>query len=93
MIIVLKGINASQAVVDGVSPADDADQTEEDAFEHLKHTVLTIFIQVVSQDIVKKIVELEVPDLMCTWLRTEYYRDLAFLRVSQIMNLASLPTQ
>jgi len=64
-----------------------------DAFEHLKHTALTIFIQVVSQDILEKIAELEDPHLMWTWLCTEYYKDSAFALVSQIMNLVSLPTQ
>jgi len=91
--IVLNGIKTYEVVVDGVSPADDADQTETDAYEHLKHTVSTIFIQVVSQDILEKIVELEDPHLMWTWLRTEYYRDSAFALVFQIMNLISLPTQ
>jgi len=93
MNIVLKGIKAYEVVVDGVSPADHADQTEIDAFEHVKHTASTIFIEVVSQDILEKIVELENPRLMWTWLRTEYYRDSAFALVSQIMNLISLPTQ
>ena len=92
MTIVLKGIKAYEIVVDGVSPADDADQTEIDAFEHRKHTASTIFIQVVSCDILEKIVELEDPNLMWTWLRTEYYRYSAFALVSQIMNLVSLPT-
>jgi len=93
MNIVLKGIKVYEVVVDGVSPADDAHQTEIDAYEHLKHTASTIFIQVVSQDILEKIVKLEDPHLMWTWLCTEYYRDLAFALVSQIMNLVSLPTQ
>ena len=93
MNIVLKGIKAYEVVVDGVSPADGAEQTKVDAYEHLKHTASTIFIQVVSEDILEKIVELEDPHLMWTWLRTEYYRDSAFALVSQIMNLVSLPTQ
>jgi len=100
MNIVLKGIKAYEVVVDGVSPADNgvspadnADQTEVDAFEHPKHTASTIFIQMVSQDILEKIVKLEDPHLMWTWLRTKYYRDSAFALVSQIMNLISLPTQ
>jgi len=93
MNIVLKGIKAYKVVVDGVSPADGAEQTEVDAYEHLKHTASTIFIEVVSQDILDKIVELEDPHLMWPWLRTEYYRDSAFALVSQIMNLVSLPTQ
>jgi len=53
MNIVLKGIKTYEVVVDGVSPADDADPTEIDASEHLKHTSSTIFIQVVSQDILE----------------------------------------
>jgi len=93
MNIVLKGIKAYEVVVDGVSPADGAEQTEIDAYEHLKHTESTIFIQVVSQDILEKIDKLEDPHLMWTWLCTEYYRDSAFALVSQIMNLVSLPTQ
>jgi len=93
MTIVLKGIKAYEVVVDCVSAADDADQTEIDALEHLKHTTSTIFIQVVSQDILEKIVKLEDPNLIWTWLRTEYYRDSAFAVVSQILNLVSLPTQ
>jgi len=93
MNIVLKGIKPYKVVVDGVSPADDADQTEVDAYDHLKHTMSTIFIQVVSQDILEKIDKLDDPHLMWTWLRAEYYRDSAFALVSQIMNQVSLPTQ
>jgi len=93
MNIVLKGIKAYEVAVDGVSPADDADRTEIDAHEHLKHTASTIFIQVVCQDIVEKIVEVEEPHLLWTWLGTQYYRDSAFAHLSQIMNLVSLPTQ
>jgi len=93
MNIVLKGIEAYEVVVDGVTPADDADHTEKDAFENLKHTASTIFLLAVSDDILEKIVRLECPHLMWTCLRTEYYRDSAFALVSQIMNLVSLPTQ
>jgi hypothetical protein len=93
MTIILKGINAYAVVVDGVVPAEGADATEVDSYNHLCHTTSTIFIQVVSQDILEKIVELEKPNLIWTWLRTEYYRDSAYAVVSQIMNLVSLPTQ
>ena len=93
MKIVLKSINAYEVVVDGVSPASDAEQTEMDALEHLKHTASTIFVLVVSQDILETIVELENTYLMRTWCRTEYYRDSAFALVSEIMNPVSLPTQ
>ena len=92
MNIVLKRIKPYEVVVDGVSPADDADQTENDAFEDLKHSASTIFIQVVTQDILETIVELENPHLMWTWLFTEYYRASAFAHVSQIINLVSVPS-
>jgi len=93
MTIILNGIKASEVVVQGVSPADDANQTENDAYDHHCHTVLTIFIQGVSQNILEKIVELEHPHLTWTWICTEYYRDSAFTLVSQILNLVSLATQ
>jgi len=64
MMIILKGIKAYEIVVDGVSPGKDTDATEVDAYNHLCHTPSTIFIQVVSHDILEKIVELEKPHLM-----------------------------
>ena len=90
---VLNGIKAYEVVVDGVSPADDADQTEMDTFAHLDHTASNIFIHVVLQHILEKIVGSEDSHLMWTWLRTKYNRDSAFALVSQITNLVSLPTQ
>jgi len=93
MNIVLRGIKAHDIVVDGVTPAEDADSTETDAFEYHEHTASTVFILAVSQDILEKIVKLEEPHLMWTWLHTEYYRNSAYALVSQIMNLVSLPTQ
>jgi len=66
MTIILKGIKAYEIVVDGMSPAEDADTTEVNAYDHLCHTASTVFIQVVSQVIMEKIVELEKPHLMWT---------------------------
>jgi len=89
---ILKEIKAYETVVDGVTPAEDADATEVEAFDYLCHTASTIFIHVVLQDNLEKIVELEKPHLMWTWLRTKYYRDSAYALVSQIMRLVSLST-
>jgi len=91
MTIILNGIQAYEGVIDGVVPTEGADATEVDAYNHLCHTASTIFIQVVSQDILEKIVELEKPNLMWTWLRTEYYRDSAYALVCPIMNPVWLP--
>lgn len=93
MNIILKGIKTYEVVVDGVVPAEGADATEVNAYGHLWHTTSTIFIKVVSHDILEKIVEWEKPNLMWTRLRTEYYRDLAYALVSQIMKLVSLSTE
>jgi hypothetical protein len=93
MTIILKGIKAYEVVVDGVVSAKGANATEVDAYDHLCHTASTIFIQVVSQDILEKIVELEKSNLMWIWHRTKYYRDSAYALVSQILNLVSLLTQ
>jgi hypothetical protein len=93
MTIILKGIKAYEIVVDSVVPAEGANAIEVNAYDHLCHTVSTIFIQVVSQDILEKIVEVEKRNLMWTWLRTEYYRDSAYALVSPIMNLVFVPTQ
>jgi hypothetical protein len=51
-------------VITEVSPADDADTIEVNAYNHLCHTASTIFIQVVRQDIQDKIVKLEKLHLM-----------------------------
>jgi hypothetical protein len=93
MTIILKGIKAYEVVVDGVVPAERADAIEVNAYDHVCHTASTIFIQVVSQDILDKIVEFEKPYLIWTWLHTEYYRHSAYVLASQKMNLVSLSTQ
>jgi hypothetical protein len=44
MTIILQGTKASEVVVDGVVPAEGADATEVDAYDHLCYTASTIFI-------------------------------------------------
>jgi hypothetical protein len=74
-------------------PAEGADATEVDTYCYLCHTASTIFIQVVSEDILEKIVKLEKPILMWSWFHTEYDRDSTYALVSQILNLVSYSTQ
>jgi hypothetical protein len=75
-----------------VVPAEGAHATEVNAYDHLCHTASTIFLQVILQGFLERNVELEKPDLMWTWLRTENYKDWPYALVSQIMNRVSLPT-
>lgn len=93
MSIILNDIKGYDIVVDGVSPAEDADLAENHAYDHLCHTTSPIVIQMVSLNILEKIVELDNHYRMRTWLRTKYYRDSALAFVTQIMNLVSFPTQ
>jgi hypothetical protein len=78
MVIIIKGMKCYEIVVEGLEPASDADRDEVAAFKHLSYQAQAIFIQVVSSNILEKIVELESPHRMWTWLRTEYYRDTAY---------------
>jgi hypothetical protein len=78
MVIILKGMKCHEIVVEGVEPADDADRSEVAAYEHLSYQLQAMLIQVVSSNILKKIVELESPHKMWTWLHTEYYRVTAY---------------
>lgn len=93
MKLVRRGMKTYEIVVDGATPADDADASEKTAYESLCHQASVIYIQVVSHEILEKIVELDHPHKMWTLLKTEFYRDTAFALVSQIMTLVSLPSQ
>ena len=73
MKIILKGMNCYEIVVEGLEPSIDADSKERKAYDYLSYPAQTIFIQVVTNKILEKIVELETPHKMWTWLRTEYY--------------------
>jgi hypothetical protein len=66
MTIILQGIMAYEVVVGGVVPAEGPDSTEVDAYDHLCHTVSTIFIPVVFQNLLEKTVQLEKPNMMWT---------------------------
>ncbi|RPB06507.1 hypothetical protein P167DRAFT_550474 [Morchella conica CCBAS932] len=92
MKLVWKGMKVYEIVVDGAEPSDDAVDAEKSAYESLCHQAAAVYIQVVSQDILKKIVELDHPHRMWESLRGEFYRDTAFALVSQIMSLVSLPS-
>lgn len=91
--IILKEIKAFEIVEDGVSPADDADNTEVDAYDHLSHTQSTRFLPVVLQDILEMTVKPMKSYLMLARLRPNYYRDSACALHSQIVNLVSLAAQ
>jgi hypothetical protein len=61
MTIIMKWIKAYEIVVDGVYLVEDAEPREVNAYNHLCHTPLTLFSQLVMQNILEIIVELEKP--------------------------------
>ena len=92
MRLVWKGVKTYEIVVEGLQPSDDAEEDEVTAYTALCYQASAIYIQVVSTEILEKLVEFDHPHEMWKYLRTEYYRDTAFALVSQITNLASLST-
>lgn len=83
-------MNVYEIVVDGATPAEDAEQVEIGVYENLCNQAAAVYVQVVSPEILEKIVEIGHPHEMWIYLRGEYYRDTAFALVSQVSSLASL---
>jgi hypothetical protein len=57
MVIILKGMKCHEIAVEGLEPADDADQDEVATYEHLSYQAQAMLFQVVSSNILEKIVE------------------------------------
>lgn len=90
MKLVWKAMKVSEIVIDGITPGNDATPKELEVYEHLRDQAAAVYLQVVSAEILEKIVELECPHRMWTALRTEYYRDSAFDLVFQFNKVFSL---
>lgn len=90
MNLVWRSMKVYDLVVLGAKPADDATTEEIEAWQTLSHQAAAVYIQVVSPEILEKIVELDNPHDMWIHLKSEFYRDTAFALVSQVASLASL---
>ncbi|TGZ76127.1 hypothetical protein EX30DRAFT_379944, partial [Ascodesmis nigricans] len=90
--LVWKAMKVSEIVIDGIKPEEDATTKEHEVYEHLRDQAAAVYLQVVSADILEKIVELECPHKMWTALRTEFYRDSAFDLVFQFNKVFSPST-
>ena len=90
MQIVWGAMGVESIVVDGAEPADDATKAERDAYNYLCRQAASIYIQVVSPEILQQIVEMKHPHKMWAHLRAEYYRDTPYALVFQLKNLQNL---
>jgi len=81
MRLVWKGMKTHETVAEGLQPSDDAKEDEVTAYTALCYQPSAIYIQVVSTEILEKLVEFDHPHEMWKYLRTEYYRDTAFALV------------
>ena len=75
-----------------MSPAEDADCADIAVYKDFCYTTSTIFIEIVSQVILEKMIQPEQPNLIRTWLHTKYLRDLGSPLVSHILNRVPHPT-
>ncbi|KAI0991954.1 hypothetical protein K3495_g16232, partial [Podosphaera aphanis] len=90
MIIVWRALNVYELVVEGRKPQINDSAEEIKAFESLKNHALTVYLEVVSQDLLDRIIQLEDPHQMWTYLKQQYRRDTSFALVSQMRMLINL---
>jgi len=91
--LIFKTLKLYDTVVVGAKPADDAEEDEKEAYDHLCDHAKIVFMQTVSSSILERILEIENPHAIWNWLRTKFDRDNSFTRVFQIANLTSLQSR
>ncbi|RKF54987.1 hypothetical protein OnM2_093015 [Erysiphe neolycopersici] len=83
-------LNLHDIVFDGYELPDDADSQTTRGHPDRLNQAAAIYIDVVWDVILEKIVEFRNPHLMWTYLRNEHFRDNAFALVFQMSNLSYL---
>lgn len=92
MITIWRTNGMLELVVDGRKPSKDADTEEVRAYTVLYNAAIGIFLQAISSDILKVVLEQSDPHLMWMYLVTEYKRDTAYALVYQVGTLCQLIT-
>lgn len=85
-----RGQKLFELVVDGKKPKEDACLEEQEAYSELSTIAVNIYILVVCPSILRKILKLQDPHYMWTFLITEYHRTNKFTLVHQLGSLMSL---
>ncbi|RKF56174.1 hypothetical protein GcM3_197021 [Golovinomyces cichoracearum] len=78
MIAVFCSMKLVEVVVDRMKSASNINEDERKAYESLSNSALGIFIQVVSPEILKCIIDMENPHTMWTHVKSEYHRDTPY---------------
>jgi hypothetical protein len=92
MTIIFSAMRCEQLVVDGATPADDADEEEMEDYQQCRSQALLILIRGISQPILRTVAKKRDPHEIWKYLKETYHRDTAFSFVQQITNLTSLPS-
>ena len=85
-----RGQKLFELVVDGKKPKEDACLEEQEAYSESSTIAANIYILVVCPSILRKILKLQDPHYMWTFLITEYHRTNKFTLVHQLGSLMSL---
>ena len=81
---------ATAIVEEGAQPSDDADDKELIAYETIKNYASAVLIQVVSSEILEKIVEFDHPHSMWTTLSEQYYHTSNYNIIYQLLEYVGI---
>ncbi|RKF71731.1 hypothetical protein GcM1_250150 [Golovinomyces cichoracearum] len=81
-----------ELVVDGPKPSNDADTEKGRVYTVLYNAAIGIFLQAISSDTLKIVLEQSDPHLIWMYLVTQYKRDTAYALVYQVGTLCQLIT-
>ncbi|KAI1006262.1 hypothetical protein K3495_g1958 [Podosphaera aphanis] len=89
---VWRSLRLYELVVEGRKPESGCSLEETEAYESLYHHAIGVYIQVVSPNVLRQIVDLKDPYIMWTYLKTEYKRGSTFALVYQLGKIMDLPS-
>ncbi|CCX04219.1 Similar to hypothetical protein VITISV_009642 [Vitis vinifera]; acc. no. CAN75537 [Pyronema omphalodes CBS 100304] len=90
MMIIFDAMQVSELVIDGATPAEDADDDEYEVFKALKAQCLLVLIQVLSKPIIKVVAKKCDPHAIWVYLENTYHCNTAFSFVQAIMSFTCL---
>ncbi|KAI0996810.1 hypothetical protein K3495_g11372 [Podosphaera aphanis] len=80
-----------EMVIEGKKPEKDDSPEEREAYMLLSKYAITVFVQVVSPQVLTTVIQLRDPHLMWTHLQTQFHRNTAYSLVFQLGTFSMLP--
>ncbi|KAI0992573.1 hypothetical protein K3495_g15612 [Podosphaera aphanis] len=90
MTAIFRTLKLSEVVIQGLKPFPGSADNEIKAYHSLNDSALYIFIQVLSPNILKCIVDMDTPHDMWTHLKGEFQRNTAYALIHQLGSLCQL---